>query len=331
MTEKVKLKEYLANEVRMRFSPESILPFDDNTIIHQLLTGEINTQVAKDAKLMNPNIIKMSRKLLLNQEFVGQIVDPSFDSSITKEIMQELDVVPTQEDFQKIRDKDINLCLVGYGGAMVNMLHNMYSWAMELSEVRIFKNIVIFEKDTVDFSNLVRFGKPIAFDYTAEFASFNSNERSNIKTLKKLSMVSHEKELSKKRKIISFVEWLKDTHAESLNAKNYILVGAPDLETRQMLNDMDSKFYFIGHSNYEVDITFQPEITSGLVVENYGSIDIPVLLINLQIATGAFIKQLAGTGPYAEGNDHPEKNERILNFDMKKYLEERKEQGAINV
>ncbi len=316
MSEKVNLKEYLANEVRMRFSPDSLLPYADNKVIHKILGDGLSTQEAKEAKLMNPNIIKMSRNLLLNQDFVSQSLDPSFDDPLTKEIMEHLDVVPTKEDFQKIRDKDINLCLVGYGGAMVNMLHNMYVWAMEVSEVRIFKNIVIFEKDTVDFSNLVRFGKPVSFDYTAEFATFASEDVPNIKTLKKVSMLTHEKELSQQRKIVSFVEWLRDTHAAALKDKNYVLVGAPDLETRTMLNTIGSDFYFMGHSDHEVDITYQPEITSGLVVETYGSIDIPVLLVNLQIATGAFIKQLAN-------GETPERNQRILNFDLKKYLEEK--------
>ncbi len=324
MTERINLKKYLENEVRMRFSPTSILPYDDNKIIHNLLKEDISVQEAKDAKLMNPNIVKMSRKLLLNQQFSDQTNDASFSDPLTQEIMKELDILPTKEDFQKIRDKDINLCVVGYGGAMVNMLHNMYTWAMEVSEVRIFKNIVIFEKDTVDFSNLIRFGKPVSFDYTAEFASFASDDSQGIKTLKKISMITNEKELSKKRKIISFVEWLRDNHAESLKNKDYVIVGAPDLETRQMLNRIGSDFYFMGHSDYEVDLTYQPEITSGLVVENYGSIDIPVLLINLQIATGAFIKQLANTEP----GDKPEANEKLLNFDMKKYLEEK---GALNV
>ncbi len=324
MSEKVNLKKYLQNEVRMRFSEDSILPYSDNMIIHKMLGGGITTKEAKEAKLMNPNIIKMSRKLLLNQDFIEHTNEPSFDDKLTTDIMIELDILPTKEDFQKIRDKDINLCLVGYGGATVNMLHNMYNWSMALSEVAIFKNIVIFESDTVDFSNLVRFGKPISFDYTAAFASFRSESSPHIKTLKKISMLSAEKELSKKRKIISFSEWLKDSHAESLKKKDYILIGAPDLETRQMLNKIDSTFYFMGHSDYEVDIVFQPEITSGLVVENYGSIDIPVLLINLQIATAAFIKQLANT----EVGATPAKNEKILSFDMKKYLEEK---GALNV
>ncbi len=316
MSERVNLKDYLENEVRMRFSPDSLLPYSDNKVIHKILKDGLSTQEAKDATFMNPNIIKMSRNLLLNQDFANQSLDPSFDDPLTKEIMEHLDVVPTKEDFQRIKEKDINLCLVGYGGAMVNMLHNMYLWSMEVSEVRVFKNIVVFEKDTVDFSNLVRFGKAVSFDYTAEFATFADEEVQNIKTLKKVSMLSHEKELSKQRKIVSFVEWLRDTHAKALKQKDYILVGAPDLDTRKMLFETESDFYFLGHSDYEVDITYQPEITSSLAVETYGSIDIPVLLINLQIATGAFIKQLAG-------DNVPERNQRVLNFDMKKYLEEK--------
>ncbi len=325
MSLNVELKQYLKNEVRMRFAPGSILPYDDNKMIHAMLNGEIASEDAKNAKLLNPNLIRMSRNLLLNQSVDNTSTDPSFDLDITREIMRDLDVLPTKEDFQKIRDKNINLCLVGYGGAMINMLHNMYLWSMELSEVRIFKNIVIFEKDTVDFSNLVRLGKPVLFDYVAEFATFPDEEVSYIKTLKKVSMVTHEKELSQQKKLITFVEWLTDAHAKALNDKNYIIVGAPDLDTRRMLAEANSDFYFMGHSNFEVDLTYQPAITSSLVVENYGSIDIPVLLINLHIATGAFIKQLAGTGLAVE---NPEANQKILEFNMKDYLES---QGALNV
>ena len=317
----INLKEYLANEVRMRFAPKSILGYDDNEMIHKMLSSDesISTAEAKNAKLMNSNLTRMSRQLLLNQESVEQ--DLSFHNQLTKEILEELELTPTREDLQRIKDKDINLCLVGYGGAMVNVLHNMYLWAMELSEVRLFKNIVVFEKDDVDFSNLIRFGKPVSFDYVAGFATFAKDEVPSINTLKKVSMITHEKELSKQRKIISFVDWLQDLHTRSLNDKGYVIIGAPDLDTRNILTNAGSKFYFIGHSDYEVDITYQPEVTSGLVVENYGSIDIPVLLINLQIATAAFIKQLAN-------GEEPSRGQRILNFDMKTYLENK---GAIDV
>jgi hypothetical protein len=256
----------------------------------------------------------MSHKLITNQDPHKRSNNPSFEDPLTKKIMTELDVLPTKEDFQKIRDKDINLCLVGYGGAMVNMLYNMYQWAIELSEMRIFNNIVIFEKDTIDFSNLVRFAKPMILNHVSKFSTFESEMRQELSLIKKVSMIDVEKELSKKRKIISFVSWLDERAAHDLKNKKYTLIGAPDLETRTMLTDLDLDFYFMGHANHEVALKYQPEITSSLVNENYGSIDIPVLLINLQIATGAFIKQLAS-------DNTPAKNEKLLSFDMQEYLE----------
>jgi uncharacterized protein YjfI (DUF2170 family) len=107
-----------------------------------------------------------------------------------------------------------------------------------------------------------------------------------------------------------------------LNKKNYIIVGAPDLDTRRMLTEKKADFYFMGHSNTEVDVTFRPEVTSSLVIENYGSIDIPVLLINLQLATAAFIKELASD------SKPDETNQVLFNFDMKKYLESKETTDA---
>ncbi len=322
---KVKLRDYLANEIRMRFSTDSIMPYDDNKAIHKLLTaGGLENSEAEGMKLMNPNIIMMSKQLIINQPFEKTKVDVSFEAAETRRLLEELDIIPTKEDFQKIREKDINLALVGYGGAMINMLHNMYLWSMELGETRVFRNIVVFEKDTIDFSNVARLGKPIIFDFVPNFVS-NETDHQAIRTLDKVSLITKEEELSKRKRIVSFDDWLQDKHVGSLKSKNYIIVGAPDLDTRQMLTENEAQFYFMGHSNYEVDITYQPEITSSLVVENYGSIDIPVLLTNLQLATAAFIKQLAW-------GEVPEKNQKVFNFDMKKYIEEHtQEKGEANV
>jgi hypothetical protein len=307
-TKYISLKKYLENEVRMRFSKKSILPYDDNEVIHQVLKEE---SVSENLKIMNSNIFKLSKNILINTDNSGG-EDVSFYCDITQSLLKEFNLTPTKEDFQKIREKNIKICLVGYGGAMVNMLYNMYLWAIELSELRIFENIIVFEKDTLDFSNLVRFGKPMAFDYFPLLAS-QKQAATGINILPKTDLISIEKELSRKRKIISFSNWLTDQHISKLTEKNYVLVGAPDLETRRILYETDANFYLMGHADYGVGLTYQPNVTSGLVNETYGSIDIPVLLVNLQLATAAFIKQLAG-------DSLPEKNEKLFSFDMKEYL-----------
>ena len=126
-------------------------------------------------------------------------------------------------------------------------------------------------------------------------------------------MLDVEKELSEERALVRFVSWLDDPKTiDFIDSKGYFFVGAPTLETREML--ADKKFFFLGHSDYEVDITYRPQLVSTLSVETYGSIDIPVLLINLQIATAAFIKILAS-------DDEFNTDDRLLNFDMKQWVD----------
>jgi hypothetical protein len=317
-TKRIKLKKFLQNEIRMRFAPTSILNYDDNKVIHQMLTSGFDNQDARAFNIMNPNIVSSSYELSINQEVDLVDLPKSLSDPLTQELLDYLEIRPTKEMFQRIREKEIKLAVVGYGGAMLNMLYNMYVWSMELSETRVFENIIVFEKDTVDFSNIVRFGKPVAFKYVAEIASNFDQDVAGIKRLKKRSLIDQEKELSKKRKIMSFANWMQDEHIKVLNEKNYVIVGAPNLDTRNILHDLEAKFYFFGHSDTEVEVSFRPQISSGLAVETYGTIDIPVLLINLQLATAAFLKELAY-------GDERQSNDKILTFDLKDYLEKKVE------
>lgn len=315
-TSSQKLTEYLDNELRMRYSPESILPFDDNKAIHKFFKNQFTATEAKGYNVMNDNIIRMSYMLVKNTEPRIGGNPLSFDTPLTQHLLDELDIRPTKEDFQKIRDRNLKMCVVGYGGAMLNLMYNMHIWAMEMSETRLFDKIVIFEKDDLDFSNILRMGKPMVFDYSPDFIKPYNTEVPSIKTLKKINMLNVEKELAKDRKLVLFSDWLTDTSAEYIHKKGYFFVGAPTLETRTVLQDKE--FYFLGHSDHEVDITFSPQNISTLAVETYGSIDIPVLMINLQLATAAFIKLLAA------GEEHTP-DTRLLDFDMKKWVEENPE------
>jgi hypothetical protein len=305
------LKNYLKNEIRMRYAEDSILDYDDNDALHRLFKNNgISTRTAENAKILNDNIIKLSESLLTNQETKAAGNPAAFEEPLFHTLLDQHNLRPTKEDFQKIRDKNIKLCVVGYGGAMINILYNMYLWAMELSETRIFDRIIVFDKDDIDFSNIPRIGKSIAFNYLPTLVMNTDSSFPEINTVKKVSLITVEKELSKQRKIITFSQWLQDEHVKTLNDKGYTMIGAPTLETRTMLRNNNADFYFIGHAGYEVEITYQPEITSGLTVETYGSIDIPVLLINLQLATAALIKQLAS-------DEQPTSNQKLFDFDLK--------------
>jgi hypothetical protein len=308
---------YLDNELRMRYAPDSILPFDDNQIVHRFFKNHYTSEEAAEFKVMNDNIIRMSYVLAkhLQQEPVVNTI--SFETPLTQHLLDELNLRPTKEDFQKIREKELQMCIVGNGGAMMNMLFNMYLWSMELSETRVFKKIVVFEKDSLDFTNMMRMGKPMAFNYVSDYIKQDAADAPLLNTLKKNDMLTIERELSSERRILNFVSWLDDPRTVDLIAnKGYFFVGAPTLETRELLQD--KKFFFLGHSDFEVDITYRPQLVSTLSVETYGSIDIPVLLINLQLATAAFIKILASDDEY-------QPDQRLLNFDMKTWVDNNQE------
>jgi len=311
----IDVKKVLAESVRMRYAADSILPYDDNKALHEMLSGDDYYPQNVDAmKIMNPNIVEMSRALTGRVD-INPEQDTTFLSTMSSVLIEELGLTPTVEDFEKIKSQDLQLCIVGYGGAMINMLYNMHQWSLELSVMRAFKNIIVFEKDTLDFSNIPRISKSIATKYHPAFVQKSTPGAPGIKNLLKILMIDDEHQLTQTKKITLFKTWVDETNIDAIQDKNYIFVGAPTLETRKLLEN--KRFFFLGHGDYEVELTHQPLITSGLASETYGSIDIPALIINLQVATAAFIKMLA-----SYGDSDYQQNENIFSFDIKKYIEE---------
>ena len=315
-TTQLKLSEYLDNELRMRYAPESILPYDDNSVIHRFFKTPLTATEAKQVKVMNENIVRMNYTLIKHAGIATEANPKSFTNPLTQHLLDELNLRPTKEDMQAIRDQKLKMCVVGYGGAMINMLYNMYLWSMELSETRIFEKLIVFEKDDLDFSNIMRMGKDIVYTYSPDFSKVYDEKVNTIKTMCKIDLLNVENELCKDRNVLRFSEWLADDSSTYIDSKGYFFVGAPTLETRNMLQD--KKFFFMGHSDFEVDITYAPQGISSLAVETYGTIDIPVLLINLQLASAAFIKLLASGETFVPDT-------RLLDFDMKKWVEENPE------
>jgi len=309
------IREYLQNEIRMRYAPKSILPYADNEVLHKLVEMEPTIPAAsiREMNIMNDNIVQMSYQLLMHKPAAPFGLPESFTSEYTQKLLDELNIRPTVEDLQAIKNQNIKLCVVGYGGAMINMLYNMYLWSMELSVTKIFEKIVIFEKDTLDFSNIPRIGKPMVSTFQPDYLQSYDEDVNNIKLLNKPALINEEAILCKNNAPIILTEFLNEPYANKVEESGYIFVGAPTLDTRAMLQD--KPFYFFGHGDFEVEIQYQPPAASGLAVETYGTIDIPALLVNFQLATAAFIKQLAR-------GETPQSGEVVFNFDINAAINE---------
>ena len=97
------LAGYIDIEIRTRDSPESILPFDENRIIHRFFKSPYGANEAKKFNVMNNNIIRMSYTLVKNIEPKVGGNSVSFDTPLTQHLLDELDIRPTKEDFQKLK------------------------------------------------------------------------------------------------------------------------------------------------------------------------------------------------------------------------------------
>ncbi|NPA45037.1 MAG: hypothetical protein GXO49_05850, partial [Chlorobi bacterium] len=149
-----------------------------------------------------------------------------------------------------------------------------------------FQNLFIFENDILETTNIFRIGKPLVNKSISRFEKYKLNSlkyQTNsefLKVLPKIYTFNEESQLSKKNHLIKKYFTINDAKEILENYENVIFIGAPDFETRQALYEMNAPFLMVGHSNNTISITKCPKI-EGLITETYGSIDIPVLIMNL--------------------------------------------------
>jgi hypothetical protein len=88
--------------------------------------------------------------------------------------------------------------------------------------------------------------------------------------------------------------------------------GAPDFETRDMLNKYN--FIFGGHSGDSVAFVYKPVVDSDLTSESYGTINLASFYLNMMKATEELIYVLADDRKL-------EKDEILFKFNAKEYIQ----------
>ena len=326
MAEKVYLKDHIQEMIRQKYAPVSKLGAD-NTIVHQIF-NYIDEDQAKEihennGAIFNPNL------LLLQEEFNELSVNKYknvatygvsdwLQSKGMKKIVKYAGLdwavkelpfssLALKEKMKEIKNKDIDLVVIGYGGAMSNVLWNLITLVLNFSDFNSpFRSISIYEKDELSFTNILRFGKPIIHK------AFSNFDLPDDDVLPKFQVMDWEHQLSSEvQKVQKFLN-AKEAKKLIEELNNPVFIGAPDFETRKFLQEIEAPFFFIGHGDNEVTITNKPNIHFA-VQETYGTIDIPVLLVNLWLATYKLIDILSNKdyGVY-------EVNEEIwkFNFDL---------------
>jgi len=313
MARRLHLNDYLKESIRQRYTPVSAIGADNELLMEifnkETINLNFNELIEKinNKVIFNPNIAILFPKYhkeLRKRNFIFEFIPYYLFNPKLVNYMKHMgheDVFERNYFFTKslkklwteISKKKYTLVVIGYGGAMFNLLNNLSFMSMVSEKLpRLFERIIIFENDEIEFSNILRFGAPILNIGLSRFDD-------NYNNFKKINLL--EKQLTQNKFFHLFKNQFQaeDKYFTINDAKeilekyeNVIFIGAPDFETRQALYEMNAPFLMIGHSNNTISITKAPKI-EGLITETYGSIDIPVLLLNLYGATIQFMKILA--------------------------------------
>lgn len=211
----------------------------------------------------------------------------SFDYLVS---LLDIDMAQLKIDLEELKAAQLNLIVVGYGGYSINTLEFLYQFCIRLGVSNLFKYIAIYEDDNLTYTNCLRIypnlGTPSnASNSIPKFDVFNDK---------------YDKVLSENINLV-FHRLDAETYKEYYLGKNVTLLGAPDFETRKLLEEV--RFIFGGHAGDEVALINKPVVNAQITTESYGTINPSTLFLNLikgttKLPQALLNKEEAGTVLY---------------------------------
>ena len=208
-----------------------------------------------------------------------------------------------------VKNKSLNFIFAGIGGTGMNTAY----WLDELSKltntINIFNTISVFEKEAIEFSNILRFPLPLSTYY--QYASIYSNRAYKTEIIPPLL-----NRLTNRKLIISnsyiekgsyiggeFFNTNYDTRPATYTAKRRtVIYGAPGLEHRNYLSSLGN-FVCATHASNSCSIWLNPTQTESIEIESYGSIQLGPFMMNQLRMTIGLLELLASDTPL-DTKDH---------------------------
>ena len=208
-----------------------------------------------------------------------------------------------------VKNKSLNFIFAGIGGTGMNTAY----WLDELSKltntINIFNTIAVFEKEAIEFSNILRFPLPLSTYY--QYASIFSNRAYKTEIIPPLL-----NRLTNRKLIISnsyiakdsylggeFFNTNYDTRPATYTAKRRtVIYGAPGLEHRNYLSSLGN-FVCATHASNSCSIWLNPTQTESIEIESYGSIQLGPFMMNQLRMTIGLLELLASDTPL-DTKDH---------------------------
>ena len=208
-----------------------------------------------------------------------------------------------------VKNKSLNFIFAGIGGTGMNTAY----WLDELSKltntINIFNTISVFEKEAIEFSNILRFPLPLSTYY--QYAPRHSNRAYKTSIIPPLL-----NRLTNRKLIISnsyiekgsylggeFFNTNYDTRPATYTAKTRtVIYGAPGLEHRNFLSSLGN-FVCATHASNSCSIWLNPTQTESIEIESYGSIQLGPFMMNQLRMTIGLLELLASDTPL-DTKDH---------------------------
>ena len=208
-----------------------------------------------------------------------------------------------------VKNKSLNFIFAGVGGTGMNTAY----WLDELSKmtntINIFNTISVFEKEAIEFSNILRFPLPLSTYY--QYAQRYSDKAYKTEIIPPLL-----NRLTSRKLIISnsyiekgsylggeFFDSNYNTRPTSYTAKQRtVIYGAPGLEHRNYLSSLGN-FVCATHASNSCSIWLNPTQTESIEVESYGSIQLGPFMMNQLRMTIGLLELLASDTPL-DTKDH---------------------------
>ncbi len=193
-----------------------------------------------------------------------------------------------------VKKKKFELLVIGYGGTGTNFLHWFSKMAEWVNINRILNDLVLVDDDKFDSINLLR----VPFI----LPEVKNGRRNKINYFKDYAHISRETYISNKR-------------ATRRNLyRDHIYYGAPDLETRKMLDEEKIAFVAATHRDNACALMLRPELDTELMVETYGKIGLTPFFLNHIKMTISFLEYLGHEDTTMESMKGKEKS--ILKYDF---------------
>lgn len=266
---------FIQNEILRKYSLEDDIKIynkkgkkiisieDDKSPLFILLNKnnyDMEISKEKNAYFINPNMAKIFKKNVLSIELMLNMLG--------------YDLKEIGELLKKVSNKKLSIMMVGLGGTMSNFVY----FATELAKLarlknNIFKNVVVYENDKLEVSNLPR----IPIDYISPIFLQNNyflNKLSN----NKVNMLFNVDKLGD-----NVITQTKQLYKREDFGKNFNwVIGTPNIQTRTLISEVTNKFICPMHSNNELYIFIAPKVIgSDLMFETYGRIRLSKFFFNM--------------------------------------------------